>query len=95
MIFVHLGNDDLNVARVAQRKACGGHGVPQFKVRARIQRCIAHVKTCVPLVDELHVFDNSGVVNGKPMQEVLTIKAGSELNRSINSPTWVSELFGS
>lgn len=59
MIFIHLGDAQLNIARITQRVVEGGHYVPEDKVRSRIERLVNNVKAAIPLVDRLVIFDNS------------------------------------
>lgn len=59
LVYVHLQEDDLNCARVVTRKAQGGHGVPETKIRGRIPRTIENVKAAIPLCDVVKMYDNS------------------------------------
>ncbi len=59
MVFIHLDDVQLNIARITQRVAEGGHHVPEDKVVSRIERLLQHVKDAIPYVDRLVVLDNS------------------------------------
>lgn len=59
MVFIHLDDVQLNIARITQRVAEGGHYVPADKVAGRIERLVKHVKDAIPYVDRLVVLDNS------------------------------------
>lgn len=59
MVFIHLGDPQLNIARISQRVVEGGHFVPDEKVTGRLKRLVDNVKACIPLVDRLVIFDNS------------------------------------
>lgn len=59
MVFIHLDDVQLNIARITQRVAEGGHHVPDDKVQSRIERLIKNIKAAIPYVDRLVVFDNS------------------------------------
>lgn len=59
MVFIHLDDVQLNLARITQRVAEGGHHVPEDKVRSRIERLVKNIKTAIPYVDRLVIFDNS------------------------------------
>jgi predicted ABC-type ATPase len=90
MVFVHLVEDQLNQARVHQRVKKGGHSVPAQKVKDRIPRVLANVKSAIPLCDQVLVLDNSSSNN--PFEVVAIIK---QRNRKILKPTdWVNELLG-
>ncbi len=59
MVFIHLDDPQLNVARITQRVVEGGHHVPDDKVASRLERLVKNVKAAIPLVDRLVIFDNS------------------------------------
>lgn len=59
MVFIHLDDVQLNVARITQRVTEGGHHVPEDKVVGRLGRLVNNVKAAIPHVDRLVVFDNS------------------------------------
>lgn len=59
MVFIHLDNVQLNIARIAQRVVEGGHFVPDDKVSSRILRLLENVKTAIPCVDRFVALDNS------------------------------------
>lgn len=57
--FVATENADLNVARVAQRVAQGGHPVPEDRIRARYVRTLALLPAALGEADRAVLFDNS------------------------------------
>lgn len=57
--FVMTRHPDINVQRVADRAARGGHDVPEDKVRSRYVRSMRQLASLPELCDELYVFDNS------------------------------------
>lgn len=59
LIYVVLRDPDLNVGRVAQRVALGGHDVPEDRVRARWQRSLSLLPRFAQLADVVQVWDNS------------------------------------
>lgn len=59
LLFVGLASAELSVARVATRKAQGGHGVPLEKLLERYPRTQAAVGHAAPLADMTLMFDNS------------------------------------
>lgn len=59
MVFIHLDDAQLNIARISQRVVEGGHYVPDDKVLSRLERLVKNVKASIPLVDRLAIFDNS------------------------------------
>jgi len=59
MVFIHLDDVQLNIARITQRVTEGGHHVPADKVASRLERLVDNVKAAIPHVDRLVIFDNS------------------------------------
>jgi len=91
MVLVHLHSAELNQARVAERVSEGGHSVPDEKVRSRIPRTLQHVKTSIPLCDQVRVYDNSFVDN--PFKPVFSVVNGT-VERHVNPlPDWAEELL--
>jgi predicted ABC-type ATPase len=60
LIYVFLANADLNVARVRDRVAKGGHDVPETSIRARRARSFAQLTWFFDEADVAEIFDNSG-----------------------------------
>lgn len=50
----------INVERVRQRVANGGHDVSEDKIRSRYQRSLQLLLDAVECADRAYVFDNSG-----------------------------------
>lgn len=61
LFFLQLPNEDLAVARVADRVAQGGHNIPEPVIRRRFHAGIANFHALYkPLVDAWKLYDNSG-----------------------------------
>ena len=58
-IYVLTANSDINVARVSARKAIGGHGVPEDKIRSRYSKALTLIPQLVEVCDVLHIYDNT------------------------------------
>jgi predicted ABC-type ATPase len=58
-LHVLMVPEDLAVARVAYRKAAGGHGVPVDKIRGRYRRLWAIVASAVPKAASANIWDNA------------------------------------
>lgn len=92
LVFIHLDNDELNQARVAQRVSEGGHSVPAEKIISRIPRTLDHVRRAIPLADEIYILDNSFIDD--PFRQVAVIKSGI-LDRKMDVlPGWATGIFG-
>lgn len=57
--YVLTRNANINVARVAQRVANGGHDVPEDKIRSRYERCIKLIPEVMAVADIFNVYDNT------------------------------------
>ncbi|MHB8529646.1 MAG: AAA family ATPase [Caulobacteraceae bacterium] len=60
LIYVFLDNVELNLARVRDRVAKGGHDVPEASIRSRRGRSFAQLSWFFRQADQADVFDNSG-----------------------------------
>lgn len=58
-IYVLTSTADINVARVNARKALGGHGVPEDKIRSRYEKALKLIPQLVEVCDILHIYDNT------------------------------------
>jgi predicted ABC-type ATPase len=59
LYFVATESAALNVARVRQRVALGGHDVPEDRIRARYARTLALLPDAIEAADDAVLFDNS------------------------------------
>ena len=60
LIYITTNNPAINIARVAQRVATGGHGVPEEKIIQRYTRSMELLPEVVKIADAVKVYDNSG-----------------------------------
>lgn len=58
--YVLTRNPAVNLARVRQRAAAGGHDVPEDKVVERYRRCLRLLPKLLPLCSRVLIFDNTG-----------------------------------
>ena len=86
LVFIHLESAELNKARISQRIEAGGHHVPDEKVEQRIPRLLKHVKTVIPLCDQVHILDNSSARN--PFKPVMVIRDGKIEVQQSTVPEW-------
>lgn len=104
MWFCGLSSPELHLARVAARVACGGHDIPEAKIRERYPRALANLIALMPRLAHLQVHDNSaqaaadGTVpdpilllemeNGRP-----TWPAPDDLRALQRTPEWAKPLL--
>lgn len=60
LVFVTLDDPGLNVRRVAERVAGGGHDIPEDVIRRRYDSSLAKLPHAISLADSVLIFDNSG-----------------------------------
>lgn len=60
LYYVATEDPTINVERVRQRVANGGHGVSEDKIRSRYRRSLDLLLDAVECADRAYVFDNSG-----------------------------------
>ena len=61
--FVSTSDPRINVARVAQRVASGGHDVPEDRIIGRYARAMAQLPDAIAASDRTYLFDNSDLKN--------------------------------
>lgn len=86
LVFVHLAHPTLNLARVHQRVARGGHAVPDDKVLTRIPRTLNNLRAVLPLCNEVRLVDNSSA--DRPYAPVLTLREGVLIDACNPLPEW-------
>ncbi|MGL5077623.1 MAG: zeta toxin family protein [Waterburya sp.] len=86
LIYVGVNDVQVNIKRVAQRVAQGGHNVPEPDVRRRYTRSLANLATAIQKADYIIIYDNSTVAGYQP---VLTIEAGRVTKFIDELPEWI------
>lgn len=89
LVFIHVGEPELNIGRVINRVKEGGHNVPEDKIRTRLPRTLKNVAIAAQLSDNFIAFDNSSFE--QPFQKVLTIKKGIVTVHVENLPDWCTD----
>jgi predicted ABC-type ATPase len=59
MWYVGLDSPERHISRVRSRVAAGGHDIPVAKIRERFDHSRENLRRLLPILTELHVFDNS------------------------------------
>lgn len=60
-IYVLTSDVNINILRVESRKALGGHGVPEEKIRSRYRKALELIPQLVEVCDVMHIYDNSSM----------------------------------
>lgn len=84
LVFVATKDPEININRVRQRVAEGGHDVPADKIRERYNRTIELLPAAVEIADRVRIYDNSTI----PQQAVI-IENGQITYQSEEIPNWV------
>ena len=85
MYFVATENPVINVNRIRERVALGGHDVPEEKTRSRYLRCMEQVRYALPYLNRAYFFDNS------TQQSLYLAEYESEVGFTLHSellPSW-------
>lgn len=88
LVFVTTLDASINVDRVANRAALGGHAVEPAAVRARYERTMSLLPSAVALVDTVDVFDNSGV---QMMRVAMKRSQTFAMINALHAPAWPME----
>lgn len=83
--FVATENPVINVNRIKERVALGGHDVPEEKTRSRYLRCMEQVRYALPYLNRAYFFDNS------TEQSIYLAEYESEVGFTLHSellPSW-------
>ena len=59
LVYLGTENVEINLQRIAERVAAGGHDVAEVDVRRRYARSLAHLPIALALVDGFVLIDNS------------------------------------
>lgn len=91
MVFVHLDDAQLNIARITQRVVEGGHAVPDDKVIERLERLVVHIRDAIPVVDRLVVLDNSQRLS--PFSRQIEFRSGALWLQAEPLKVWAKEFL--
>lgn len=86
LIYVGVNDVQINIKRVAQRVAQGGHNVPEQDVRRRYTRSLANLATAIQKADHTIIYDNSTAAGYQP---ILTTEAGRVTKFIDELPKWI------
>jgi predicted ABC-type ATPase len=85
LFFIATESPSLNVARVRQRVALGGHDVPEDRIRARYVRTLALLPSAIEAADDAVLFDNS---YGAPTIRPFFRRQGAMVTLNPPAPNW-------
>lgn len=89
LYYVTTRDPDINVARVGNRVARGGHPVDEAKIRSRYYGSLANLADALRCADEAYLFDNSTDGHGQRGGIEVACKQGNVLTVSVEDvPDW-------
>jgi len=83
-VYVLTCDPDINVSRVRDRVAAGGHDVPEEKIRSRYYRALALLPGLIEVCDEIAIYDNSTA-------PTLIFKKENGITEFYENPYWTPE----
>lgn len=98
MWYCGLESPELNIRRVSERVAKGGHDIPEMKIRERWDSSRENLISLLPFLTELKVFDNSEEATeatGFAPSPVLLLhlKRGKLVYQIADAPDWVKPII--
>ncbi len=91
LVFIHLDQIELNLARIAQRLMEGGHDVPPEKVSSRIPRTLENIRQAIPLCDYVYILGNSRA--DYPFERIAEMHQGQIKTTQQPLPAWAETLL--
>jgi len=89
LYFVCTVAPEINISRVANRVAAGGHDVPQDKIISRYEASLKLLPGIIPLIHRGFFFDNSSEEGAQLVGEINT--AGDFKTTSAYMPWWLEK----
>ena len=87
IVYVGLDNVNLNIQRVANRVAKGGHNIPTDTIIKRYNSSRENLIQCINLLDKLEIYDNTNDVELN-----LVVKNNEIIYFNKNSNQWVLDI---
>ena len=88
LIFVCVDDPEINVHRVRERVARGGHDIPEPDIRRRYARSLINAKKIIGTVNQAIVFNNS---SARPIIKLI-IESGKVVMKAPDLPEWAHAL---
>ncbi len=96
LYFVSTESPEINIARVASRKAQGGHDVPPELIRNRYYRSLEFLYEACQLAYQVFFFDNSAEGKDSKMFAHFKVVKGKKKWDKINNsdvPEWFRKYY--
>ena len=86
LVYVGLQHRELNVLRVAERVARGGHGIDPDVVRKRVGTSLDNLPAALAFADQAVVLDNSGTVH----RRIMSVADCRITSKADDMPQWLA-----
>jgi predicted ABC-type ATPase len=86
LVYVGTENPKINIERVKNRVAHGGHDVPEEKINSRYEKSLNLLSRVFDIADKAYIYDNS---NEMPKRYV--IKSNGLISVKTNPPEWIKK----
>ena len=87
LVYVGLQDRELNVLRVAERVARGGHGIDPDLVRKRVGTSLDNLPAALAFADQAVVLDNSGTAH----RRILGVADLRITSKADDMPQWLAQ----
>ena len=87
VVFVSTESSEINVERVRQRVADGGHDVPENKIVSRYERSMSLLPRVAEIADKIYIVDNSG----KSPEIGAVLSQGQVIEKSETEIQWIEK----
>jgi predicted ABC-type ATPase len=91
LCFIGIASPETSDQRVAMRVSQGGHDVPLEKLVTRFPRTLANLKTAIPALPHVIIFDNDDL--NHPFQQVAAFENGKVIFLAKPPPLWLVPLL--
>lgn len=90
LYFVATEDPDININRVKNRVAAGGHPVPTEKIVQRYSRCLSLLPSAIAASSRAYIFDNSGA----DLVLLAEVTDGTDLEFKVDEvPDWFMDAY--
>jgi len=90
LYYVATDDPQINVSRVINRVALGGHSVPEDKIVSRYHRSLEHLIDAIRQPNRAYIFDNSTANEQREHTWLAEITEGSRLElKTERIPSWI------
>lgn len=90
LYFVATEDPDININRVRNRVAAGGHPVPTEKIVQRYGRCLGLLPAAIAVSNRAYIFDNSGA----DLVLLAEVTDGTDLEFKVDEvPDWFMDAY--